>query len=75
MEMETKARIKIWGNSLGIVIPRDIVIREDLQENDEVTVKISKKNTLKGFFGKGKDGIKIDTQKMKDEIRKEWLME
>ncbi len=33
-----------------------------------------KKNTLEGFFGKGK-GIKINTQKMKDEARQEWMMD
>ena len=74
MELETKAKIKTWGNSLGIVIPKEIVIKEDLQENDEVIVKISKKNTLEDFFGKGK-GIKINSQKMKDESRKTWKMD
>ena len=74
MELETKAKIKIWGNSLGIVIPKEIVIKEDLQENDEVIVKISKKNTLEDFFGKGK-GIKINSQRMKDESRKAWKMD
>ncbi|MEK6847315.1 MAG: AbrB/MazE/SpoVT family DNA-binding domain-containing protein [Nanoarchaeota archaeon] len=73
MELQTKAKIKAWGNSLGIVIPKEIIIKEELQENDEVKITISKKNTLEGFFGKGK-GIKINTQKMKDEARKEWMM-
>jgi len=74
MELQTKVKIKSWGNSLGIVIPNEIVIKEDLQENDEIVIKISKKNTLEDFFGKGK-GIKIDSQKMKDESRKIWKMD
>src|SRR3990167_7294177 len=45
---------------------REIIIKEDLQENGEVKITISKKNTLEGFFGKGK-GSKINTQKMKDD--------
>ncbi len=74
MELQTNARIKAWGNSLGIVIPRELIIKEDLQENDEVKITISKNNTLEGFFGKGK-GIKINAQKMKDEARQEWMMD
>ena len=75
MEVQTKARIKLWGNSFGVVIPKEVVIKENLQENDEVIFSISKNNTLKGFFGKGKNkGLKISTQKMKDELRKEWPM-
>ena len=34
MEIQTKAKIKQWGNSLGIVIPKDIVIKEDLKPVD-----------------------------------------
>jgi bifunctional DNA-binding transcriptional regulator/antitoxin component of YhaV-PrlF toxin-antitoxin module len=71
MELQTKAKIKAWGNSLGIVIPKEIVIKENLEENEEVEVIIRKKRSLKDLFGKGK-GIKIDSQKMKDESRKIW---
>ncbi|MEK6908858.1 MAG: AbrB/MazE/SpoVT family DNA-binding domain-containing protein [Nanoarchaeota archaeon] len=70
MELQTKAKIKIWGNSLGIVIPKEVVIRENLQEDEEVDIVIKKRHTLKELFGIGK-GSKIDAQKMKDEIRRE----
>jgi len=73
VEAQTKVRIKTWGNSFGVVIPKEIVVRENLQENDEITITFSKKNTLQGFFGQGK-GKRIDTQKLKDELRKEWQM-
>ncbi len=74
MEIQTRVRVKEWGNSLGIVIPREIVIKEDIHQDDEITITVAKEHTLRGFFGKGK-GIKIDTQKMKDEVRKEWKMD
>ena len=70
MELQTRAKIKAWGNSLGIVIPREIIIKENLQEEEEIEVIIKKKNNLRGLFGIGK-GVKIDSQKMKDKIRKE----
>ncbi len=74
MEIQTRARVKIWGNSLGIVIPKEIALQEDLEEDDIVDVTITKKNTLRNLFGKGKE-IKIDSQKMKDEGRKTWKMD
>lgn len=43
MEIQTKTRIKEWGNSLGIIIPNEIIIKEDLQPQDEVIATISKK--------------------------------
>ena len=73
MEIQTKTKVKEWGNSLGIVIPKEIVIKEDLKAEDHVPVIITKKDTLEDFFGKLK-GSKIDPQKMKDESRKIWNM-
>lgn len=73
MELQTKVRLKKWGNSLGIIIPRDIVIKEDLRDDDEIIITLTKDSSLSGFFGKGA-GTKIDTQKIKDKLRKEWKM-
>lgn len=73
MEIKTRIRIKEWGNSLGIVIPKEIVDKEKLNLNDQVFVTISKKDTLEDFFGKLK-GSMIDAQKMKDESRKIWSL-
>ena len=73
MEIQTKTRIKEWGNSLGIVIPNEIVIKENLQPQDEVVISISKKQNLSDFFGKGKGKI-VDVQKEKNEARKLWKM-
>ena len=71
MTIQAKSRLKVWGNSLGVTIPREIVIKEDLEPNDEVTISIAKGDNLSKLFGKGK-GLKIDPQKMKDESRKIW---
>lgn len=73
MEIQTKTRIKEWGNSLGIIIPNEIVIKENLQPQDEVIISISKKQNLSDFFGKGKGKI-VDVQKEKNEARKLWKM-
>lgn len=69
--MEFEARAKEWGNSLGIIIPREIANREHIKANEDVIVEIKRKNALREIFGSRK-GWKINTQKLKDELRKEW---
>lgn len=73
MTIQTKAKIREWGNSFGIVIPRELVIKEGIKVNDKVNISIDKKQTLENFFGKGMGKIK-DTQKEKNDIRKLWKM-
>lgn len=69
--MSFKTKVKGWGNSMGIVIPADLVKLEKLKPNEEVVVEIRKSNVLKETFGllKGKE---INAQKLKDELRREW---
>lgn len=69
--METKAVLKSWGSSLGVVVPAEIVKKEHLKEGDEIRLEIKKKESIKAAFGALKDW-KIDPQKAKDELRKGW---
>jgi antitoxin component of MazEF toxin-antitoxin module len=73
MVIQTKTKIREWGNSFGIVIPKELVIKEGFKVDDSVTVSIEKNQTLENFFGKLKS--KIDPQKMKDESRRIWKMD
>ena len=73
MVIQTKTRIREWGNSFGVVIPREVVIKEGFKVNDRVIISIDKKQNLEEFFGKGKGKIK-DAQKEKDEAKKLWKM-
>ena len=66
-----KARIREWGNSLGIIIPQEKVEEAGLVKNQEVTIEVRVENPVKAAFGSLK-GWKIDAQKVKDELRKEW---
>ena len=46
------AKTRKWGNSLGIVIPKEEAESLRLRENEEVVVEIAKKdNPLKELFG------------------------
>ena len=70
MVIQTKVKVKEWGNSLGLIIPSDIVNKENIVANEEITITISKKDSLEDFFGKAK--IKKSAQELKDESRKGW---
>lgn len=54
-------KIKKWGNSIGILIPKEEALDLHLKENQEVVVEIAKKeNPFKELFGFGqKMGKKI----------------
>ena len=67
----TKAILRQWGSSLGVVVPKDVIRQEHFREGEEVVIEIHKKKTLQDVFGSMKD-LKIDSQKMKDDLRKEW---
>ena len=68
--MAIQARLRKWGNSIGIVIPNDVLRSQSLKEGEEVIVEIERKKSMKELFGSLK--IKIDSQKLKDQLRKEW---
>ncbi len=58
-----------WGNSLGVVIPREEASKEGLKENDEVEIVIRKAVDIRQLFGKYKFR---DLQSLKDELREGW---
>jgi len=65
------ARIKKWGNSLGIILPNEIIKGKGIVENEIIEIEIKKKNEpIKRLFGTLTR--KISTQRIKDEIREGW---
>ena len=48
-------KIRKWGNSIGLLIPKEEARSLDLMEDQEVAVEITKKgNPLKELFGFGR---------------------
>ena len=68
-----ETRPKQWGNSLGITIPSEIVKEEGVCVEKKIKIIIigEKNNPLKKLYGLSKN-LKIDAQKVKDELREEW---
>ena len=63
--------VQNWGSSLGVVIPKELVRYEHLSEGEEVVIDIRKRQSVRDLFGSLPDW-KINSQKMKNELRKEW---
>lgn len=70
--MEIITKPKKWGNSLGLIIPKKVVERENITEATELIVNIKKERPIKEVFGILKDW-KIDTRKARDDSRKSEL--
>ncbi len=70
--IEYETRLKAWGNSVGIVIPKDKIEREHLKKNQMVKVVISpaKMVRVQDIFGKLKNWKKPTGQIMR-EVNKE----
>lgn len=73
---QIKTKIKKWGNSFGVIIPVDIVNKQGLKENSEVSVMIEPNNRMTvgdvlDLAKKFKLKKKGDTQQILDKIDEE----
>ena len=71
--METaNVKVRKWGNSFGVILPRKIVNKENLKEGIEIEISVqtTKKTKAKNIFGllKGRLG---NTEKLIKEVDKE----
>ncbi|MBI2144856.1 AbrB/MazE/SpoVT family DNA-binding domain-containing protein [Candidatus Woesearchaeota archaeon] len=67
---EALVKVKEWGNSLGVILPRQFVKEAGLETGDEIIV-MKKRADLKPLFGILKE-VNKTTQELKDEMRKSW---
>ena len=70
---QIKTKVKKWGNSFGVVIPKEIINREGLKENTDVfiTIEPKKYTTVGDIMGILKRKSKKSTQEIMDEIDEE----
>ncbi len=67
--MQTKSKLKRWGNSYGVVIPKEIVDKEELKEGELVEVSVRKVTDVRRMFGKYPFK---DLQSQKEAMKKGW---
>lgn len=69
--IEVESYTRKWGNSLGIVIPREIVEQEGISENEKIVVGIERKPKAGEFFGMFA-GWKRPTEEIKRRMKEGW---
>lgn len=67
--MISKSKVKRWGNSFGVLVPKEIVEKEGLKEGEEVEISVRKVSDIKHLFGKYPFK---DLALQKEEMRKGW---
>ena len=65
------SKVRKSGNSTVLVLPPEFVRERNLKEGETVEFEVFKKTDLSKLWGMHKH-LKIDAQKAKDELRKEW---
>jgi antitoxin component of MazEF toxin-antitoxin module len=65
----TKTKIKSWGNSLGIILPKALVDAEELKEGEEVEITVRKTSDIRTL--RGKYPFK-NLQHEKDQMKQGW---
>ncbi len=63
-------KVKKWGNSMGIIIPKELVKERNIEEGETISILVSKKADFSKTFGKLKSNI--SGQEFKDLVRKGW---
>ena len=72
--MEIKAKTRKWGNSIGVLIPKEVVKNENLKVNQELTLIISKKKVARGKDIWGTLKFNDSTEKIMREIDRDFNM-
>ncbi|MBI2659723.1 AbrB/MazE/SpoVT family DNA-binding domain-containing protein [Candidatus Woesearchaeota archaeon] len=68
---KSETKLKAWGNSIGVILPKEALKEEGLSINDEVEIILKKKSSpLKDAFGRLKE-FKAKSTKSTEEMLKE----
>lgn len=70
--MEIKAKTKKWGNSIGIIIPKEVIREQNIKPDQEVTFTISKKPITTGEDLWGTFKFKKSTEQLMREVDKDF---
>ena len=69
-EMAVTVVLKKWGNSIGVVIPKEVIEKEDLKVEQRVSIEVKPdRHPFAKFFGTLRTGRPV--QEIKDELKKE----
>ena len=63
---------KKWGDSIAVIIPKEIVRKEHITAKDILHVTIQKGNSIRELFGCWTANKNKTVQQLKDESKKGW---
>jgi len=69
-EIRTIARK--WGNSIAVIIPKDMVERKKIRENSELVIEVKRRPIAGEIFGMFPRKSKRTAQEIKDEMKAGW---
>ena len=62
--------VRKWGNSIGVVFPKEFMRKNSLRVNEKVLVDVVKEADLRRIFGTLK--VKTSGQEFKDLVKEGW---
>ena len=65
---DINVKVRKWGDSLAVIIPKEIARNERIQASDTVHLNIIKQTDLSDVFGILKGKLKKSVQEIKDEL-------
>ncbi len=68
--MEVTAIARKWGDSIGFIVPKEVVEKEEIKPNSKVKFEIIKVADISDTFGKLKR--KVSGQEFKNRARTGW---
>lgn len=70
--MEVELKTKKWGNSIGVVLPKEVVDEVGIKIEETIVIDIKKRLKVKDVFGLFPRTSKKTAQQIKDEMRSGW---
>ena len=71
--MEIKATTRRWGNSIAVVIPKEIAEKQRIKEDQEIVITVeTERPRAVVLFGRFPELKKTPTQELKHEARRGW---
>ena len=68
--MAISATVRRWGNSLGVILPKDFIDSHQIVENEKIVIEVVKEANIKHLFGSQKRVM--SGQDFKDMVREGW---
>lgn len=69
--VEIIVRTRSWGNSIGVTIPKNVVLKEKIAPNEDIKIEIKKQKTPSPNFFGSLSTWKINTQTLKRKLAEE----